>query len=153
MHKSFFEKVGFGDPYVIRMIPDDDIPRKIVSFCKENGISHAVIVSAIGSAKEVVFRDLLAGVKIPLEPSKTNELRMMGPYEILSLEGNVFPMDNELIVHLHTLLGTENGSVCGGHVMQAKVLSTLELILVEIKKASSYRMKSAITGLNELLMD
>ena len=34
MHKPFFEKVGFGDPYVIRMIPDDDIPRKIVSFCK-----------------------------------------------------------------------------------------------------------------------
>jgi predicted DNA-binding protein with PD1-like motif len=112
-----------------------------------------VIVSAIGSAKEVVYRDLLAGVKIPLEPSKTNELRMMGPYEILSLEGNVFPMDNELVVHLHALLGTENGSVCGGHVMQAKVLSTLELILVEIKKASSYRTKSAITGLNELLMD
>jgi len=62
-------------------------------------------------------------------------------------------MDNELVVHLHISLGTENGSVCGGHVMQAKVLTTLELILVEIKKTSSYRMKSAITGLNELLMD
>jgi len=54
---------------------------------------------------------------------------------------------------LHTLLGTENGSVCGGHMMQAKVLTTLELILVEIKKANSYRVKSAVTGLNELLID
>lgn len=152
MHKPFFEKIKFGDPYIIRMVPDDNISEKIISFCKEKGISHALIYSAIGSAKEVVFRDLLVGVKIPLEPSKTNELRMMGPYEILSLEGNVFPMDNELVAHLHIMLGAENGSTCGGHLIQAKVLTTLELILVEIKNAHSHRKKSKTTGLNELLV-
>jgi len=59
-------------------------------FAKENKITHAVVVSAIGSAKEVVFRDLLAGVKIPLDPSKTNELRMMVPMKFYRLRGTFF---------------------------------------------------------------
>jgi len=152
MHKPFSEKVEFGDQYVIRLVPDDDIPKKLTDFCKEKRISHAVIVSAIGSAKDVVFRDLLDGVSLPLELAKTNELSSAGPYEILSLEGNVFPMDNDLVTHLHILLGEESGSVCGGHLTQAKVLTTLELILIEIKKAPIHRKKSDVTGLNELLI-
>ncbi|GAI70364.1 unnamed protein product, partial [marine sediment metagenome] len=43
----------------------------------------------------------------------------VGDYKFLLVLKDVFPMDSELVVHLHTLLGTENGSVCGGHVMQA----------------------------------
>lgn len=153
MHRPFFEKVAFGNPYIIRMIPKDDIPQKIINFCTENSITHALIVSAIGSARDVLFRDLLPGIKIPMEPSKTNEFKMEGPYEILSLEGNVFPMDKELVVHLHVLLGKEDGSVCGGHMTKAKVFTTLELILVEITNTRTHRKKSTITGLNELLLD
>ena len=61
-------------------------------------------------------------------------------------------MDNELVAHLHIMLGAENGATCGGHLIQAKVLTTLELILVEIKNAHSHRKKSKTTGLNELLV-
>jgi len=150
MHKPFSEEIEFGSKYVLRMVPEDDISQKIIDFCKEKNISRAVIVSAIGSAKDVVFRDLKEGVGIPLELAKTNEMNLRGPFEVLSLEGNVFPMDNDLVAHLHVLLGMQNGSVCGGHLFKAKVLSTLEVILMEIKGSSVCRQKSDETGLNEL---
>lgn len=150
MHKPFSEKVELGDTYLIRMVPEDDIIKKIEEFCDKKGIRHALIHSGVGSAKEVVARDPKAGAKVPVESSKVNEVNLPGPYEILSLEGNVFPLEKELVVHLHIMLGGEDGSVLGGHLMQAKVWTTLELMLAEIKNSRSYREKSSTTGLNEI---
>ena len=153
MHKTFLEKMNFGQSFIIRMMPGDDIAQKIALFCQENHIDRAVIISAIGSASDVIFRDLIKGIRAPVEPAKTNELTMKGPYEILSLEGNIFPMNDELVVHLHILLGKEDGTVCGGHLSQARVFTTLELVLAEVKNSRIYRKKSRETGLNELLLD
>lgn len=153
MHKPFIEQIEFGKTYLLRMVPDDDIAEKILAFCKEKNINRCLIYSAIGSAKDIILRDLISGITIPVESSKINEMRLHGPFEVLSLEGNVFPMDNVLISHLHILLGTENGSVCGGHLFSAKVWSTLEIVLVDIHKSIAERKKSDLTGLNELLTD
>ncbi len=153
MRDQFLEKIQLGDTYLIRMMPDEDIIAGIKKFCEKRGIRRAVINSGVGSAKEVVIRDPRAGAKIPVEPSKVNEINLMGPYEICALEGNVFPLEDEIIVHLHITLGSEDGTVYGGHVMRAKVWTTLELILTEIYNSRCRREKSKVTGLNELLFD
>lgn len=153
MHKPFSKKVELGNTYLIRMVPDDDIIRKTQEFCAEKRIRHALIHSGVGSAKELVVRDPKAGAKIPVEPHKVSEINLPGPYEILSLEGNAFPLKEKLIVHLHIILGSEDGSVYGGHLMQAKVWTTLELVLAEIKNIRSRREKSTTTGLNEIVVD
>lgn len=153
MYKPFSEKVEFGNVYLMRMVPEDDIIQNIQEFCEEKGLRRALIYSGVGSAKEVVVRDPKIGAKIPVEPHKTSEINLPGPYEILSLEGNVFPMEEKLVVHLHIMLGSEDGSVYGGHLMQAKIWTTLELMLTEIKNSRFYRRKSTITGLNEILVD
>lgn len=153
MHKLFIEKMHIGQTYLIRMMPGDDIFKGIKDFCLNHHIKRAVILSSIGSAKDIVFRDLLCNVKAPLEISKTNEIKQAGPFEVLSLEGNIFPMEDETIVHLHVLLGREDGSVCGGHLIQANVFTTLELVIAEIKDSGVFRKKSQDTGLNELMLE
>lgn len=153
MHKPFSEKVGLGRTYLIRMVPEDDVIQEIKEFCASNGIERAMVHSGVGSTKEVVVRNPKAGARIPVESHKVQETSLPGPYEILSVEGNVFPMNEELIVHLHTILGSEDSTVCGGHLMEAKVWTTLELVLVEIKNTRSHRRKSTATGLNEILVN
>lgn len=51
--------------------------------------------------------------------------------EVLSLLGDVALKDDEPVVHAHVVLGRSDASTFGGHLLEAHVRPTLELILVE----------------------
>jgi predicted DNA-binding protein with PD1-like motif len=51
--------------------------------------------------------------------------------EVLSLIGNVVQKDGEPQVHAHVVLGKADGTAHGGHLLQAHVRPTLEVIVVE----------------------
>ncbi len=51
--------------------------------------------------------------------------------EVLSLVGNIARKDGEPKVHAHVVLGRPDGSTRGGHLKEAHVRPTLEVILVE----------------------
>jgi len=51
--------------------------------------------------------------------------------EVLSLLGDVAVGDQGPTLHLHTVLGKANGSVVGGHLIEAYVRPTLEVILIQ----------------------
>ena len=51
--------------------------------------------------------------------------------EVLSLIGDVALKDGEPKVHAHVVLGRSDGSTRGGHLLDAHVRPTLEVILVE----------------------
>ena len=50
-----------------------------------------------------------------------------GPYEVLSLSGNVAEKEGDLAVHCHVVLGKKDFSTFGGHLVNAEVGGTLEL--------------------------
>jgi predicted DNA-binding protein with PD1-like motif len=83
----------------------------------------------------------------------TNEIEKAGPFELLSLEGNLFPSqeDGEPVIHLHAILGTSSGSVSGGHLLKATIFTTAEIILGNIAGSSVYKAKSDVTKRMELL--
>ena len=54
--------------------------------------------------------------------------------EVLSLLGDVAHHGGEPVVHLHAVLGLEDGGTRGGHLLEAKVWPTLELVLTEWPK-------------------
>lgn len=58
-------------------------------------------------------------------------------------------MDNELVVHLHAVLGLPDGGVIGGHLFEAKVFTTLELFVAGLADTDLQKKRSAITGLTE----
>lgn len=51
--------------------------------------------------------------------------------EVLMLAGDIALKDNQPAVHAHIVVGKSDGSAHGGHLKEAHVRPTLELILVE----------------------
>jgi predicted DNA-binding protein with PD1-like motif len=51
--------------------------------------------------------------------------------EVLSLLGDVAVGDQGPALHLHAVLGKADGSVVGGHLIEAYVRPTLEVILIQ----------------------
>jgi len=85
------------------------------------GISAGVIVAGIGMLKDVTLafwngREYL-------------EHQVEGPVELLSLQGNFSLKEGRPFVHCHAVLGREDGSVVGGHLMRATVNETNEIII------------------------
>lgn len=66
--------------------------------------------------------------------------------EVISLVGDVVLSDGKPKLHAHVVLGREDGSTRGGHLLEARVRPTLEVILTE-SPAHLKREKDAETGL------
>ena len=66
--------------------------------------------------------------------------------EVLSLIGNIALEDGQPRIHAHIVLGRFNGATLGGHLLEAHVRPTLEVVLVETPPALRRRFDPA-TGL------
>jgi uncharacterized protein len=51
--------------------------------------------------------------------------------EVLSLLGDITLQDGKAHLHAHVVLGRRDGSACGGHLLEARVRPTLEVIVTE----------------------
>jgi predicted DNA-binding protein with PD1-like motif len=58
-----------------------------------------------------------------------------GQAEVLSLTGNLALNNNEPFFHVHVALGLRDGSARGGHLFEATVEPTVELVLTTYPKA------------------
>ena len=149
MEDSFVSEVGLAQHLVARFTPDQDLFSRLKELMVERRLDRIVVLSGIGSLKNVTMRDLKEGIQPPIDLDKTNEIVREGPFELLSLEGSVVPMDGEPVVHLHGVLGMPDGSVIGGHLFQAQVFTTLELFVAALSDTDLHKERSPITGLTE----
>jgi uncharacterized protein len=60
-------------------------------------------------------------VKIPIDEQ----------VEVLSMVGDITINDAKPNIHAHVVFGRRDGSTCGGHLIEAEVRPTLEVILTE----------------------
>lgn len=161
MEPKFLEKVDLSEVYFTRLRPGEDLFAGITELCKKNNIERAVILSAIGSLCDVAFRNLKTGIELPVKLDKTNLMEAYGPFELLTLEGNVVPLvgefgdlkDGDLVLHLHCTLGTAYGSLFGGHLFKATIFTTTEVFLARVKNSQVKRKKGVVTGLTEMRTD
>ncbi len=152
-HKPFAEAAKIDEVILSRLMPEEDLFAGLIKIAKDHGIERGVILSAIGSLKDVVFVNVRAHTGIPVETKDIVEIEEAGPFELLSLEGNFFPSqeNGEPVIHLHAILGTSSGSVTGGHLLKAAVFTTAEIILGSVDGSSVYKAKSDVTRRMELL--
>jgi predicted DNA-binding protein with PD1-like motif len=61
------------------------------------------------------------------EPSVTLDEQV----ELVSLIGDVALQDGEPVVHAHVVIGKKDGTAHGGHLLQAHVRPTCEVVLTE----------------------
>lgn len=93
-------------------------------FARQHGITAARF-TAIGAFSDLTLgyfdRDRKAYKKIPLHEQ----------VEVLALTGNIACDDGQPKVHGHVVVGTSDGSARGGHLLEAHVWPTLEVMVVE----------------------
>ncbi len=161
LEPRFVEKLDLSEVIFTRLHPGDDLFGMIRKTLSDAGWKRCVILSAIGSLVNVTFVDLKPGVDIPVNRDKVNVVEMQGPFELLSLEGNVVPLvgefadmkDADPVLHFHAILGHEGGRITGGHMVKATVFTTTEVFLAHIRESDVKKRQSSVTGLAEMRDD
>lgn len=102
----------------------DEVVANLKAFAQESSLT-ACHFTAIGA-----FSDAILGF-FDWEQKEYLRIPVNEQVEVLSLVGDIALKDGQPSVHAHVVLGKSNGTAHGGHLMEAHVRPTLELILVE----------------------
>lgn len=104
----------------------EEVVSSLKSICQKEDIKLAS-VSAIGAVN-----DITVGVFNP-DTKQYKSNRFTGNFEIVSLSGTVTTMKGIPYIHLHMSVGDGNGKVFGGHLNEAKISATCEMVITLIE--------------------
>lgn len=102
----------------------DEPKQGLTEFARERSVSAASLtaVGAFANATLAYF---------DRERSEYLDIPVAEQVEVLSLVGDIALADDEPEVHAHVVVGRRDGTTAGGHLMQAEVFPTLEVIVTE----------------------
>jgi predicted DNA-binding protein with PD1-like motif len=102
----------------------DEVMAGLLAFARERRI-RAARFTAIGA-----FSSLTLGY-FEWERKDYRRIRVDEQVEVLALTGDVAVKAGEPTVHAHVVVGKADGTAHGGHLLDARVRPTLEVMLVE----------------------
>lgn len=118
----------------IRLSPQEDVLKSLISVCEKKGIKNGVIISAIGSLDGAKFYDPVVLPEKKAGYGYSDVIELKGPIELLSLNGIICNRNDKILPHLHFSLSDENGKAYGGHVIEGnKVLLTVDMVIGELE--------------------
>ena len=128
-HKEYMQ----GRRFIIKILPGESLVGCLSQFIGREKIQYAVILSAIGSVKNVRLNDIKSGAKLPITSARLIAHEIEGPLELLNISGNIVPGESsKLDCHLHITASKASGDVVGGHLADAEVFATCEIVLTEL---------------------
>lgn len=130
----------FGNQYVIRLDRGDELVESLKGLAKKEGIKLASL-TGIGAAGQVT-----AGVFDTREKMFKGHT-WTGDLEITSISGNINTMNGETYTHFHVSIADNQGHSFGGHLTEAVISGTGELVLTELPGMVD-RIFDEQTGLN-----
>lgn len=102
----------------------EEVIEGLRGFAERNGIVAAHF-TAIGT-----FRDAKFGY-FNFEKKDFDQIPINEQVEVLFLNGDVAQQDGNVRVHAQVVVGKHDGTAHGGHLLEAHVQSTVEVILIE----------------------
>lgn len=130
----------FGEAYLVRMDPGEEILEQLERFARQEQIGLAS-VQALGAVKEFTV-----GV-FSLAEKQYHANSFQGAYEIVSLTGTIDTMNGDFYCHLHMSAGDEQGRVFGGHLNRAVISVTCEMVVTPLPGTVD-RVRSEELGVN-----
>jgi len=103
----------------------DELAKGLLEFAEQEKLSAASF-EAVGALSSVRL-GWFSWESKKYEPSVTLDEQM----ELLSLIGDVALKDGEPVVHAHAVIGKKDGTAHGGHLLEAHIRPTCEVILTE----------------------
>ena len=151
MGRLWYREARDGRRFMLRIPPGAMLMEQIQRFTREVGLQHGVIVSAIGSVRQLTFTDIQAGAHLPITEPRMPVHTIEGPLDLLGIEGNFVPgEDGRVDLHLHVLGAKSSGEVVGGHLIEAEVFATCEMVIAEYLVEGVERQRSAKGGVDTL---
>lgn len=132
----------FDDTVIVRIDRGEEILAQLKSIALAENIALAS-VRALGAVDDFTVGVFKTGEK------KYYANHFAGDFEIVSLTGTISTMNGEYYAHLHMSAGDEKGFVFGGHLNEAVVSATCEMV-IEIIHGEVDRAFSEEIGLNLL---
>lgn len=110
--------------YAVIFETGDEFMAGLTAFAKDQGLdgSHFTAIGAFSSAVLGFF---------DVERREYDRIPIAEQAEVLTLVGDIAVESEEPKIHAHAVLGLADGATRGGHILEARVRPTLELILVE----------------------
>lgn len=111
--------------YVLRLEKGEEIILKIKELCEKEQINLGTI-SGIGAANKI---------EIGLFNTETKEYKTNikeGMFEITSLLGNITCKNKEVYLHCHINFSDASLNTYGGHLVQAYISATCEIVITKI---------------------
>jgi hypothetical protein len=110
--------------YAVVLDTGDEVIGELGKFVREQEV-EAASLTAIGAFSRAVLG------YFEWETKQYKKIPVGEQVEVLSLLGDVAVGDQGPTLHLHAVLGKADGSVVGGHLIEAYVRPTLEVILIQ----------------------
>ena len=110
--------------YAVVLDTGDEVIGELGNFVREQEV-EAASLTAIGAFSRAVLG------YFQWETKQYKKITVDEQVEVLSLLGDVAVGDQGPTLHLHAVLGKADGSVAGGHLIEAYVRPTLEVILIQ----------------------
>jgi uncharacterized protein len=143
-----------GRRFILRIPPGSRLVEQLLSFAAEVQLKHGVLVSAIGSVRDVTFSDIQAGARLPITEPRMPVHTLEGPLDLLGVTGNLVPgAGGGVDPHLHITAAKSNGEVVGGHLFEAQVFATCEVLLTEYIVEGVERQRSETGGVDTLFFE
>jgi predicted DNA-binding protein with PD1-like motif len=102
----------------------DEVISELLAFAKKHHLAGSHF-NALGA-----FSDVTVGY-FDWEAKEYKRIPLDEQVEVLSFVGDIALNEGEPKVHAHAVVGKADGTAHGGHVLEAHVRPTLEVILVE----------------------
>ena len=130
----------FGKTIVMRIDRGEEILTQLKIMAQKENIQLAS-VRALGATNDFTVGVFKTGEK------KYYANHFTGDFEIVSLTGTISTMNGEYYAHLHMSAGDEQGRVFGGHLNEAVISATCEMV-VEVIDGRVERAFDETVGLN-----
>jgi predicted DNA-binding protein with PD1-like motif len=124
MKSKLIHEHGGEKTFALIFETGDEAMAGLVEFAGANKLGAAHF-TAIGA-----FRDVILGY-FDWEKKAYQKIPVREQVEVLSLIGDVALKGDEPKVHAHVVVGRSDGTTRGGHLIEAHVRPTLEVILTE----------------------
>jgi uncharacterized protein len=121
----FKQIVGLAKTFIVVFETGDELAAGLSAFAAEQRLSAASFkaVGALSSARLAWY----SWEAKQYRPSVT----LSEQVELLSLIGDVALSDGRPLVHAHAVIGRKDGTALGGHLLEAFVRPTCEVVLTE----------------------
>ena len=104
----------------VRLDPGEEMHESLREVARAEGIGAAAVTSGIGRVENALIGHLDA-------QGSYQQKMLIGPVELLSVQGNIASLKGEPFTHLHVVVSDDEHVVHGGHLFEARVTVTAEI--------------------------